>query len=38
MLIYGIYYLIIERRNGADHAVYINTGVEYDASDSGATA
>lgn len=38
MPIYGIYYIIIERRNGADHAVYINTGVEYDASDSGATA
>ena len=24
-------------RNGADYAVYINTAVEYDGSDSGAT-
>ena len=24
-------------RNGADYAVYINTGIEYDASDAGAT-
>jgi deoxyhypusine synthase len=24
-------------RNGADHAVYINTGMVYDGSDSGAT-
>ncbi|OWZ70121.1 deoxyhypusine synthase [Cryptococcus neoformans] len=28
--------LIIEQRNGADYAVYINTGQEYDGSDSGA--
>lgn len=38
MLIYGIHRFNYHRRNGADHAVYINTGVEYDASDSGATA
>ena len=24
-------------RNGADHSVYINTGMMYDGSDSGAT-
>ncbi|CAF4611327.1 unnamed protein product, partial [Rotaria sp. Silwood2] len=24
-------------RNGADYAVYINTGLEYDGSDAGAT-
>lgn len=25
-------------RNGADYAVYINTGIQYDGSDAGATA
>jgi deoxyhypusine synthase len=28
--------LIPPQRNGADYAVYINTGQEYDGSDSGA--
>ena len=36
MLTFGKYLFISLRRNGADHAVYINTGVEHDGSDSGA--
>lgn len=29
--------LILDQRNGADFAVYINTAQEYDGSDAGAT-
>ena len=28
--------LLIFRRNGADYAVFINTGIMYDGSDAGA--
>jgi deoxyhypusine synthase len=33
---YNLDYADINQRNGADYAVYINTGQEFDGSDSGA--